>query len=79
MDPQYLNRVMEVIDDLVAEMREACDVLLEERNNHYWMEEEDRAVEDGMRAELDELKGVVGVAFVAIVVLVAALLVMWSF
>ena len=70
---------MEVIDDLVAEMREARDVLLEERNNQYWMEEEDRAVEDGMRAELDELKGVVGVAFTAIVVLVAALLVMWSF
>jgi len=79
VDPQYLNRVIEVIDDLVAEMREACDVLLEERNNHYWMKEEDRAVEDGMRAELDELKGVVGVAFTAIVALVAAMLVMWSF
>ncbi|KAJ8425562.1 hypothetical protein Cgig2_012305 [Carnegiea gigantea] len=79
VDPQYPNRAMEVIDDLVVEMREARDVLLKERNNQYWMEEEDRAVEDGMRAELDELKGIVGVAFVAIVVLVAALLVMWSF
>ncbi|KAJ8447962.1 hypothetical protein Cgig2_028838 [Carnegiea gigantea] len=79
VDPQYPNRAMEVIDDLVAEMREARNVLLEERNNQYWMEEEDRTVEDGMRAELNELKGVVGVAFVAIVVLVAALLVMWSF
>ncbi|KAJ8441637.1 hypothetical protein Cgig2_025804 [Carnegiea gigantea] len=58
-DPQDPNRAMEVIDDLVAQMREARDVLLEERNNQYWMEEEDRAVEDGMRAELDELKGVV--------------------
>ncbi|KAJ8437694.1 hypothetical protein Cgig2_030716 [Carnegiea gigantea] len=45
----------------------------------YWMEEVDRAVDDGIRAELDELKGVFGVAFAAIVVLVAALLVMWSF
>ena len=79
MDPQYRNRAIKVIDDLVAEMREARDVLLEERNNQYWMEKEDRAVEDGMRVELDELKGVVGVAFVAIVVVVAALLVMWSF
>ncbi|KAJ8430623.1 hypothetical protein Cgig2_021585 [Carnegiea gigantea] len=79
VDPQYPNRAMEVIDDLVAKMREAHDVLLEERNNQYWMEGEDRAVEDGMRAELDELKGIVGVAFAAIVVLVAALLVMWSF
>ncbi|KAJ8420166.1 hypothetical protein Cgig2_022916 [Carnegiea gigantea] len=78
VDPEYPSRAMEVIDDLVADMREARDVLLEERNNQYWMEEEDRAVEDGMRAELDELKGVVGVAFAAIVVLVAALLVMWS-
>ena len=43
------------------------------------MEKEDRVVDDGMRVELDELKGVVGVAFVAIVVVVAALLVMWSF
>ena len=34
---------------------------------------------NGMRAELDELKGVVGVAFTAIVALVAAMLVMWSF
>ncbi|KAJ8430714.1 hypothetical protein Cgig2_000279 [Carnegiea gigantea] len=74
VDPQYPNRAMEVIDDLVAEMREARDVLLEEQNNQYWMEEEDRAIEDGMRAELDELKGVVGVALVAIVVLVATLL-----
>ncbi|KAJ8438971.1 hypothetical protein Cgig2_018882 [Carnegiea gigantea] len=79
VNPQYPNRAMEVIDDLVAEMREARDVLLEERNNQYWMEKEDRAVEDGMRAELDELKGVVGVAFTAIVVLVGALLMMWSF
>jgi len=79
VDPQYRNRAIKVIDDLVAEMREARDVLLEERNNQYWMEKEDRAVEDGMRVELDELKGVVGVAFVAIVVVVAALLVMWSF
>ncbi|KAJ8432189.1 hypothetical protein Cgig2_013731 [Carnegiea gigantea] len=75
VDPEYPNRAMEVIDDLVIEMREARDVLLEERNNQYWMEEEDRAIEDGMRAELDELKGVVGVAFTAILVLVAALLV----
>ncbi|KAJ8425786.1 hypothetical protein Cgig2_014499 [Carnegiea gigantea] len=79
VDPQYPNRAMEVIDDLVAEMREARNVLLEERNNQYWMEEEDRAVEDGIRAELDELKGIVRVAFAAIIVLVAALLVMWSF
>ncbi|KAJ8434687.1 hypothetical protein Cgig2_030257 [Carnegiea gigantea] len=79
VDPQYPNRAMEVVDDLVAEMREARDVLLEERNNQYWMEEEDKAVEDGMRVELDELKGVVRVAFAAIVALVAALLVMWSF
>ncbi|KAJ8432162.1 hypothetical protein Cgig2_006864 [Carnegiea gigantea] len=79
VNPQYPNRAMEAIDDLVTEMREARDVLLEERNNQYWMEEENRAIEDGMRAKLDELKGVVGVAFVAIVVLVAALLVMWSF
>ncbi|KAJ8422402.1 hypothetical protein Cgig2_029226 [Carnegiea gigantea] len=79
VDPQYPSRAMEVIDDLVAEMREARDILLEERNNQYWIEEEDRAVEDGMRPELDELKGIVGVAFAAIVVLVAALLVMWSF
>ncbi|KAJ8443866.1 hypothetical protein Cgig2_032690 [Carnegiea gigantea] len=78
VDPEYPSRAMEVIDDLVADMRDVRDVLLEERNNQYWMEEEDRAVEDGMRAELDELKGVVGVAFAAIVVLVAALLVMWS-
>ncbi|KAJ8423549.1 hypothetical protein Cgig2_007080 [Carnegiea gigantea] len=75
VDPQYPNRAMEVIDDLVAPMREAHDVMLEERNNQYWLEEEDRAVEDGMRAELDELKGVIGVAFAAIMVLVAALLV----
>ncbi|KAJ8428808.1 hypothetical protein Cgig2_028013 [Carnegiea gigantea] len=74
VDPQYPSRAMEVIDDLVADVREARDVLLEERNNQYWIEEEDRAVEDGMRAELDELKGVVGVAFATIVVLVAALL-----
>ncbi|KAJ8436614.1 hypothetical protein Cgig2_029860 [Carnegiea gigantea] len=67
VDPQYPNRAMEVIDDLVAEMKETRDVLLEERNNQYWMEEEDRAIKDGMRAEFDELKGVVGVAFTAIV------------
>ncbi|KAJ8442695.1 hypothetical protein Cgig2_001788 [Carnegiea gigantea] len=67
VDLQYHNRAMEVIDDLVADIREARDI-----------EEEDRAVEDGMRVELHELKGVVGVAFAAIVVLVAALLVMWS-
>ncbi|KAJ8420603.1 hypothetical protein Cgig2_001736 [Carnegiea gigantea] len=78
VDHEYPSRAMEVIDDLVADMREARDVLLEERNNQYWMEEENRAVEDRMRAELDELKGVVGVAFAAIVVLVATLLVMWS-
>ncbi|KAJ8436433.1 hypothetical protein Cgig2_013474 [Carnegiea gigantea] len=78
VDPQYPNRAMEVIDDLVAEMREAHDLLLEERHNQYWMEEKDRAVEDGMRAELAELKGVVEVAIAAIVVLVATLLVIWS-
>ena len=42
------------------------------------MEENDRVVEDVIRAELAELKGVVGVAITAIVVLVAALLVIWS-
>ncbi|KAJ8429156.1 hypothetical protein Cgig2_017540 [Carnegiea gigantea] len=76
--PNTPNRAMEVIDDLVAETREAHDLLLEERHNQYRMEEKDRAVEDGMRAELAELKGVVGVAIAAIVVLVAALLVIWS-
>ena len=42
------------------------------------MEEKDRAVDDGMRAELAELKGVIGFAIAAIMVLVAALLVIWS-
>ena len=79
MDPEYPNRAMEVIDDLVAEMREAHDVLLEERNNQYWMEEEDRAVEGRMRAEADEVKDVLIVALAAVMVIVAAMLVMWSF
>jgi len=30
---------IEVIDDLVAEMREAHDMLLEERNNYYCMQQ----------------------------------------
>jgi len=79
VDPEYPNRAMEVIDDLVAEMREAHDVLLEERNNQYWMEEEDRAVEGRMRAEADEVKDVLIVALAAVMVIVAAMLVMWSF
>ena len=79
MDPEYPNRAMEVIDDLVAEMREAHDVLLEERNNQYWMEEEDRAVEGRMRVEADEVKDVLIVALAAVMVIVAAMLVMWSF
>ncbi|KAJ8421945.1 hypothetical protein Cgig2_006416 [Carnegiea gigantea] len=36
VDPQYPNRAIEVIDDLVAEMWEARKVLLEKRNNQYW-------------------------------------------
>ena len=35
VDPQYPSRAMEVIDDLVADMRDARDMLLEERNNQY--------------------------------------------
>ncbi|KAJ8433208.1 hypothetical protein Cgig2_023160 [Carnegiea gigantea] len=79
VDPEYPNRAMEVIDELVAEMREAHDVLLEERNSQYWMEEEDRAVEGRMRAEVDEVKDVLSVALAAVMVLLAVVLVMWSF
>ncbi|KAJ8423414.1 hypothetical protein Cgig2_032664 [Carnegiea gigantea] len=79
VDPEYPNRAMEVIDELVAEMREAHDVLLEERNSQYWMEEEDRAVEGRMRAEVDEVKDVLSVTLAAVMVLLAAVLVMWSF
>ncbi|KAJ8430139.1 hypothetical protein Cgig2_022313 [Carnegiea gigantea] len=79
VDPEYPNRAMEVIDELVAEMREAHDVLLEERNSQYWMEEEDRVVEGRMRAEVDEVKDVLSVTLAAVMVLLAAVLVMWSF
>ncbi|KAJ8440868.1 hypothetical protein Cgig2_022724 [Carnegiea gigantea] len=79
VDPEYPNRAMEVIDELVAEMREAHDVLLKERNSQYWMEEEDRAVEGRMRAEVDEVKDVLSVALAVVMVLLAAVLVMWSF
>ncbi|KAJ8435731.1 hypothetical protein Cgig2_017710 [Carnegiea gigantea] len=74
VDPEYPNRAMEVIDELVAEMREAHDVLLEERNRQYWMEEEDRAVEGRMRVEVDEVKDVLSVALAAVMVLLAAVL-----
>ncbi|KAJ8425181.1 hypothetical protein Cgig2_010790 [Carnegiea gigantea] len=79
VDPHYPNRAMEVIDNLVTEMTEAHDVLLKERNSQYWMEKEGTAVEDGMRAELAQLKSALGVAVVAIAVLVVAVLLKWSF
>jgi len=68
---------MDVIDDLVAEMREVHDIQLKERNNHYYMQQQDQCVDDAMRAQLAELN-MLGIATAIIARLTAMMLWMWS-
>ena len=62
---------MDVIDDLVAENRELRDTLIEERNSHYWIQQEDSAVDITIRGHITHLKTMLNVAYVVIVCLVA--------
>jgi len=47
---------MDVIDELVAQNRELHDMLLDERNSHYWIQREDMAVDNAVRADLARMK-----------------------
>ena len=71
MDPPYPQKAMDVIDDLVAENRELRDTLIEERNSHYWMQQEDSIVDTAIRGHITHLKTMLNVAYAVIVFLVA--------
>ena len=71
MDPPYPQKAMDVIDDLVAENRELRDTLIEERNSHYWIQQEDSVVDITIRGHVTHLKTMLNVAYVVIVCLVA--------
>ena len=65
---------MDVIDDLVTENRELCDVLIEKRNAQYWIQQEDMVVDATMRADVARMKSRLDVAYAVVIVLVALLL-----
>jgi len=48
----YPQKAMGVIDDLVADNRELRDVLIEERNAQYWIQQEDMVVDAAIRGTL---------------------------
>ena len=74
MDPPYPQKAMDVIDDLVAENRELRDVLIEERNKQYWIQQEDMVVDAAIRGDVARLKSRLELAYALVIVLVALLL-----
>jgi len=65
---------MDVIDDLVAENRELRDVLIEERNAQYWIQQEGMVVGAAIRGDVARMKSRLEVAYAVVIVLVALLL-----
>jgi len=68
---------MEVIDDLVEEQIETRDWILGDRNERYWVQQEELRVEDGLRVELMKLKKLLGIFVSVVVVLVAVIVMCW--
>lgn len=64
---------MDAIDDLVVENRELCDLLIEERNTHFWMQQDDMVVDSTMRATIGRMRFMLGVAAAVIMLLTAIL------
>jgi len=68
---------MEVIDDLVEEQIKTRDWILGDRNERYWVQQEELRVEDGLRVELMKLKKLLGIGVSVVVVLVAVIVMCW--
>ncbi|KAJ8442480.1 hypothetical protein Cgig2_022363 [Carnegiea gigantea] len=74
VDPPYPQKAMDVIDELVAKNRELHDVLFDEHDSHYWMQREDMAVDNAVRADLARMKVILRLAGAMIVLLTAIIL-----
>jgi len=68
---------MEVIDDLVEEQIETADWILGDRNEHYWVQQDNMRVEDGLRVEVMKLKKMLGICVSVVVLLVAVIVMSW--
>lgn len=77
VDAPYPQKVMEVIDNLVAENRELRDALIDEQNTHYWMHEEDMVADAAIMDIVGRLQNMVAVAASVIVVLTATVASVW--
>ena len=77
IDPEYTPRSMEVIDDLVEEQIETRDWILGDRNERYWVKQDDMRVEDGLRVEVMKLKKMLGICVSVVVLLVAVIVMSW--
>lgn len=71
VDPPYQCKAMDVIDELVVHNRELHVLLIDERNNHYWIQYEDMSVDNAVRVELARMKVMLRFVGAMIVLLIA--------
>jgi len=68
---------MNVIDDLVEEQIETRDWILGDRNERYWVQQDEMKVEDGVRVEVVKLKNMLRISVSVVVLLLAIIVVSW--
>lgn len=71
IDSDFLEWVKEVIDNLIREYALERDWVLDDRNAQLWTWEEDTRMDIEWRAEVETLRKLLGVAIVAIAMLLA--------
>ena len=73
VDPNYPKQPRLVIDQLIEELREVRDLVRTERTDHHFIQEEDRAVDSKVRADMLKWKQLYAVLVVLNIVLVICL------
>jgi len=68
---------MKVIDALVEEQIEIRDWILGDRNERYWVQQDEMRVEDGLRVEVKKLKNMLAISLSVVFVLLAVVVVAW--
>ena len=71
IDPDFLEWVKEVIDNLLCESVLERDRVLDDCSAQLWSREEDMRMDTERRAEVDTLRKLLGLAVVAITILFA--------